>query len=268
VMCALDRDPNERFQTAEEMRVALEKWIFASGGTSVHDLSRLMKSWFPSDHVQWQRAARLALDMQESDPPIEVAFPNLAAGKSSHSRTGTSRPDGAGSGPNSRVDWSSRLVNSGAPTPPPIGLPELRPKPWRRLAIPLVLAAAVAAGLFLYRSLSLSKPADVTVTEPKPAAGPVRPTVETLPAAAAAQPATASEAAPKVDNQAEATRPHEHEPSATEESAPRRRHPYSAERRVLLREREEYPAPTGRRTSSYEDKNTTRKTKEFRPNPF
>jgi serine/threonine protein kinase len=251
VMCALDRDPNERFQTAEEMRVALERWIFASGGTSAHDLSRLMKSWFPSDHVQWQRAARLALDMQESDPPIEVAFPNLASGKSSHSRTGTSRPD-----------------DSGAPTPPPVELPELRPKSWRRVAIPLVLAAAVAGGLLVYRSLSPSKPTDVTVTEPKPAGGPVRPTVETLPAAAATHPATASEIAPKVENPAETTRPHEHEPGSSEEAAPRRRHSYSAEKRALLRERDEYPVPMGKRSNPYEDKNTTKKTKEFRPNPF
>ncbi|HEX7599804.1 MAG TPA: serine/threonine-protein kinase, partial [Polyangia bacterium] len=143
---AIARDRDERFQSAEEMRIALEKWIFSSGGASTHDLSALMKSWFPSDYLQWQRAARLALDMQESDPPIDVAFPNLAASRSGHSRTGTGRLEGAGSGPRLRWDSSSRAYQAQPISLPSLEVPDLRPKFWRKAAIPLVLVIALLAG--------------------------------------------------------------------------------------------------------------------------
>ena len=130
------RNVDERFQTADEMRIALEQWIFSSGGASAHDLSALMKSWFPSDHLQWQRAARLALDMQESDPPIEVSFPNLAASRTGHSRTGASRLEGSGSVHKSRTESSNRTA---WPLPVPTSIekvPDLRPKFFRRLCHP------------------------------------------------------------------------------------------------------------------------------------
>jgi serine/threonine-protein kinase len=265
VMCALDRNPAERFQTAEEMRIVLEKWIFASGGTSTHDLSALMKSWFPSDCAQWQRAARLALDMQESDPPIDVAFPSLAPSRSGHSRTGTSRPEGSGSGPRSGPQPAILAPGSGMFLPPPLPLPTPRPGPWRRIAILAALAAAVGGGLYLYHRLSQDKLAKGT--EPQPASGPIRPTVETLPTAPAPEPAARNEGA--TDNRAEPAQPQNQEQGSSAESGSRRRHSSSAERRALQREQEEDTTPTGRRINPYEDRNTaTKKTKEFRPNPF
>ncbi len=257
VMCALDRNPNERFQTAEEMRIALDKWVFAFGGTSTHDLSVLMKSWFPSDHSQWQRAARLALDMQESDPPIDVAFPNLAAGRSSHSRTGSSRPDGSGSGPKSRTDSLGRLVPSGVTGPltaPPLAPPS---KGWLWIALPFA-ALAIGGGLLAYRYLS--KPV-ATQTESKSAQGPVRPTVEILPVAPRAKATDSTESASAATSHGgEAVRPHE--PGTTDEVAARKKHASRA------REHEEEAAQTGRRSNPYQDKPVAKKPKEFRPNPF
>jgi len=173
---ALARDLDERFQTAEEMRIALERWIFASGGSSTHDLASLMKAWFPSDHVQWQRAARLALDMQESDPPIDMAFPELAASRAGGSRTGTSHPGSSGSGNRSHLDLSGR-VPSGMMQMPRVGTGE-RPLPRHRgfLVFVVLLAAAVLGGLFWYTRKPPEPPVVLPAETPVP-----RPTVEILP---------------------------------------------------------------------------------------
>ncbi len=184
---ALARDLDERFQTAEEMRVALEHWVFAEGGTSSHDLAVLMKSWFANDYVQWQQAARLALDMQESDPPMDVSFPNLSGTKSGHSRTGSSVPGTAGTGPSMRWDQGSQSFRRQLtlPLPAPI-LVAARPKLRRRIAIPLVIVLGTLAGVLAYRLLMrVQTPASPPPLSPatKVTAQPqVLPTVETLPA--------------------------------------------------------------------------------------
>jgi eukaryotic-like serine/threonine-protein kinase len=272
VMCALDRNPNERFQTAEEMRVALEKWIFAVAGTSTHDLSRLMKSWFPTDYAQWQRAARLALDMQESDPPIEITFPSLSSGRSGQSQTGSSRPDGVGSGPISRSNSGSRPGIGGMVAPPALDSLVPRRKPWRSLGILLVLAATIGGGVVAYLHFLRDRPVETKVTESKSATGPVRPTVEAIPAAPSPAPKVvpAGEAPPTDPNPAsEPAQPREKETGSTEESpSTRKRHSSSAERRAQQREREEPIVPMIRHVNPYEDKSKVKKTRELRPNPF
>jgi serine/threonine-protein kinase len=273
IMCALDRSPNERFQTAEEMRIALEKWIFASGGTSAHDLSRLMKSWFPKDHLQWQRATRLALDMQESDPPIDVAFPNLAS-RTGHSRTGTSRPEGSGSGPKSPMDLVSSASGSVGGLPQPLAEAlALRPKAGRHVAILIAVALAIGGGVLGYQYLSQNHLLP-TLTTPTPAdnkavGGPVRPTVEILPAPASGTQRTTSTANEPAGAGpgGDVARTHE-APASTEESAPKKKHTSSAEKRAIMREREQSEASTVNRPTPYEDKASAKKTKEFRPNPF
>jgi serine/threonine protein kinase len=173
------RNIDERFQDAEEMRIALERWVFSSGGASTHDLASLMKAWFPAEHVQWQRAARLALDMQESDPPIEVAFPNLSTGKTGHSRTGA----GSGSGPRLPGDSGNR-----ASRPPSVSIPlpaaSAPPAKARlRFAVPVAIALSLLGLVVLIVGLSSRKAA--VAPEPKPAAA-VRPMVEILPTVAGA----------------------------------------------------------------------------------
>jgi serine/threonine-protein kinase len=272
IMCALDRNPDERFQTAEEMRVALDKWNFAAGGTSTHDISQLMKAWFPSDHQQWQRAARLALDMQESDPPIDVAFPNLAS-RSAHSRTGTSRPDGLGSGPKSHTgpllggDISLPLVQP----PPP------RPKTLRNLAIAIALGGAAAGGVYGYKSYQAQENAARASQQPlRPDKGDgrsgsaVRPTVEVLPAAASAPHAAPSEGATAgTARGSEPSQPHDVANAGEEAAAAKKKHAASVEKRAIMREREQAEAAiVGKRPNPYEDKSAGKKIKEFRPNPF
>lgn len=269
IMCALDRNPEERFQTAEEMRVALDKWNFAAGGTSTHDISQLMKSWFPSDHQQWQRAARLALDMQESDPPIDVAFPNLAS-RSAHSRTGTSRPDGLGSGPKSHTgpllggDISLPLVQP----PPP------RPKTLRNFAIAIALGGAAAGGVYGYNYYRAQENAARASQQPLRhddgrSGGAVRPTVEVLPAPAAAPHAAQTESATAGSARGpEPSQPHDVASAAEEAAAAKKKHAAAAEKRAIMREREQAETIVGKRPNPYEDKSAGKKTKEFRPNPF
>ena len=264
---AVARNVEERFQTAEEMRIALEKWVFSSGGASTHDLSVLMKSWFPSDHLQWQRAARLALDMQESDPPIDVAFPNLAANKTGHSRTGSNRPEGSGSAPKVRTESSHRSA-------PPLTLPatiqdaqDLRPKTLRKvattLAILLALAGAGGAGYYYYY-LGPAKKAAMETSEPKPVA-PARPMVETLPAAPVAPANTVP--APHVG---EIPRPQGEAPPAADEntSGKRKIRSTSSEKRAILRSESGYQSGSSKRPNPFDEKSAVKKNKDPRPNPF
>jgi serine/threonine-protein kinase len=259
---ALARDLDERFQTAEEMRIALERWVFASGGASTHDLSVLMKSWFPSDHLQWQRAARLALDMQESDPPIDMAFPDLASARGLGSKTGTSHPGTSGSGNRNRPDAFVRGVSSQINPMPGMPVTEGPPQSKRFAvifsAIVLFVAAAVAVVLFALPP----KPAPTPVSVPQ-VAPPVRPKVEILPAAGT----------PTGENRAAETSGRESSPthvggpaSTPETGAADERNPpgkkrirgTSSEKRAILRQ------DGGRRRGSSDSK----KEKSLRPNPF
>jgi eukaryotic-like serine/threonine-protein kinase len=187
---ALERDLDERFQTAEEMRVALERWIFASGGSSTHDLSVLMKAWFPSDHVQWQRAARLALDMQESDPPIDMAFPDLAASKAAGSRTGASRPGSSGSGKRGHPDGFHRTSQIMPMPGTDLAAPRRRGRAFLMITAGLVVAAAVLVAIFFSTQTPPAPPVVVPAATPS-----VHPRVEILPSAPAVPGASHGQAA-------------------------------------------------------------------------
>jgi len=252
---SVTRNIDERFQDAEEMRMALERWVFSCGGASTHDLASMMKAWFPAEHVQWQRAARLALDMQESDPPIEVAFPNLSTGKTSHSRTGA----GSGSGPRLPVD-SSRSFR---PLSVSVPLPEAAPPPAKsapRFAVPvgitlsLVGVAALVVAFWGHQSVAPPAP------EAKPAAA-VRPTVEILPAVPGAQvdptapePTIAPKSAPAPQEPGSVlAAPRDPEPTAG-----KKKPTSEAEKRAILRI---HPRSKTHSRSTINSKNP-------RPNPF
>jgi serine/threonine protein kinase len=262
---ALERDLNERFQTAEEMRIALERWIFAAGGASTHDLSSLMKSWFPSDHLQWQRAARLALDMQESDPPIEMAFPDLASGKSGGSKTGTSRPGSSGSGNRNRPELTNRGVTSQIIPMGSMPATGQASSPRRRAAIAGMIAVAIAAAIGL-GVLFLGKPApEPTTVTPQPT-GPVRPTVEILPMPRGpGGEGTASEgtgAGVSPTHVADTPRPQSQELAAPDDkglSGKKKNRGTSGEKHGIL---------SGGRSNKHTNAADGKKSKDLRPNPF
>ena len=285
---ALARNLNERFQTAEEMRIALEQWVFSSGGTSTHELSALMKGWFPKDFAQWQRAARLALDMQETDGPIDVAFPDLAASRSGHSRTGTSHPKTAGSGQRLRWESTSRMLKS--QTVPPATGPalEARAKP-RRWVLPVVISFGVVAAV-LAIALYFGKIAAHSPVPQVEAVSPAHPRIETLPSvealpnpavapsAAKAGPGTPSThtgetaKAEKRDGKRDDERDDEREASQEHGEArgvaKKKNRTTSAEKRAILRHQDEAESSANPGDTPYNDGSSGGKNKKIRPNPF
>jgi serine/threonine protein kinase len=268
---ALERDLGERFQTAEEMRIALERWVFASGGASSHDLSSLMKSWFPSDHLQWQRAARLALDMQESDPPIEMAFPDLASGKSGASKTGTSRPGSSGSGNRNRPDAAGRGVTSQIIPMPGMPATEGQSRPKRTIVVVSAIALAIAAAVLVVVLLSTEKPPAPPIVVPQPAPT-VRPTVEILPSAHGP---SGESAAGNSNAQTRQPPPHvgespqaqTQESGASEERNPagkKRIRGTSGEKRAILLQDGESTGKSGK----HRTRSSGKPGKDLRPNPF
>jgi serine/threonine-protein kinase len=183
VMRALSRDRARRYQTAEEMRIDLDHFVFKSGGASTRDLATTMKKWFAVDYTQWQTAARVALDMRESDPPIEIMFPDLMSGRGTGSR---SLPQLKITGSSVRSipvaatwDTSSKII-----TPPPEPVPPLVlvPKKKRRnLIIAGAATAAVALGLVGSMLLgSSNKPVDSPAVPATMQTEPTKPRIEAL----------------------------------------------------------------------------------------
>jgi serine/threonine protein kinase len=66
VMRALEKDPANRFQNAEEMALALERHAFASEGFSPKQIATKMKTLFGSDYARWKRTVATAMDLDGS----------------------------------------------------------------------------------------------------------------------------------------------------------------------------------------------------------
>jgi len=264
VKLALARDLDERFQTAEEMRIALEQWMFSAGGTSSHELSALMKEWFPNDFAQWQRAARLALDMEDSASPMDMSFPDLTGSKSGPLGTGSRPATGV-----SKIYWESpsRVVpaQAGAPLSLPVILARLAK--YKRFLLPiasLLVLATAWLGIAAYagrKTLPPVSPAPDSMT-------PSRPRIEILPRESLPQPdpsqagSDASEAREPTQNRGKAPAPEKGT------GAKRKNRTTSAEKRAILHEQSEAkPASPSRRSPS---PNSPRggKSKKFLPNPF
>lgn len=63
VMKALEREPEDRYQSAEEMALALERHAFASEGFSPAQLATTMKTLFAADFARWRRTVAAAMDL-------------------------------------------------------------------------------------------------------------------------------------------------------------------------------------------------------------
>ena len=63
VMRALKKRREERFQTAQELALALERYAFASEGFSPLQLATYMKGLFATEFTQWKKTVSSALDM-------------------------------------------------------------------------------------------------------------------------------------------------------------------------------------------------------------
>jgi hypothetical protein len=67
-MRALHKRREERFQTAQEMALALERYAFASEGFSPLQLATYMKGLFDTEYAQWKKTVSSALEMESNSP--------------------------------------------------------------------------------------------------------------------------------------------------------------------------------------------------------
>jgi serine/threonine protein kinase len=65
VMKALCRDPAGRYQSAQELSQALERFAFQGDGCSTGDVAELMKRYFGGERARWATTTRLALEMAD-----------------------------------------------------------------------------------------------------------------------------------------------------------------------------------------------------------
>lgn len=69
-MKALNRDPEQRFQSALELALALERHIGQAGGASTSHLGALMRDYFATDQADWKNLVRTAHELEETSQPI------------------------------------------------------------------------------------------------------------------------------------------------------------------------------------------------------
>jgi serine/threonine-protein kinase len=68
LMKALERDPDARFQSADEMALALERHAFASEGFNPTQIATAMKTLFAADFARWRRTVSAAMDLGSKKP--------------------------------------------------------------------------------------------------------------------------------------------------------------------------------------------------------
>jgi eukaryotic-like serine/threonine-protein kinase len=126
VVRALQKRREDRFQTAQEMALALERYAFASEGFSPLQLATYMKGLFDAEFVQWKKTVSSALEMEAKPtgpqsgtrfpiikPDLPTRGPTVAlrrGGSSSQVRAGLPGSDGQGRDPTTdlRTDAPSR----------------------------------------------------------------------------------------------------------------------------------------------------------------
>ncbi|MBC8133817.1 MAG: hypothetical protein H7X95_12605 [Deltaproteobacteria bacterium] len=64
VMRALQKSPGDRFQTAQEMALALERYAFASQGFNPVQLAVTMKGLFAGDFARWKRTVAASKELE------------------------------------------------------------------------------------------------------------------------------------------------------------------------------------------------------------
>jgi serine/threonine protein kinase len=135
IVRALQKKREDRFQTAQEMAMVLERYAFAAESFSPLQLATYLKDLFDTEFVQWKKTVSSALDIEAKPsgsqsgtgfpvikPDLETRGPTVALrkGSSSQIRLGVPGSDDAGRDPTTalrpdaptRRDWI--WVGSGA----------------------------------------------------------------------------------------------------------------------------------------------------------
>ena len=153
-------------------------------------------------------------------------------------------------------------------------VPDLRPKFWRRLAFPMVVALTLLAlGGVVYYYQTYYQNSRKALVQPTPEANattPVRPMVETLPTVAGTDHAATNNGKAS-QHVGETPRPQERESdnSADEASSGKRKNRgTSGEKRAILRQENGNEGGPSKRSNPFADKPAVKKDHSPRPNPF
>jgi serine/threonine protein kinase len=114
---ALQKRREDRFQTAQEMALALERYAFASEGFSPLQLAAYLKQLFDADFAQWKKTVSSALDI-EAKPGGTVSgarFPIIKPDLATRGPTVALRP-GSGSSLSDGLGRESTDLRSSVPT--------------------------------------------------------------------------------------------------------------------------------------------------------
>ena len=181
IVRALQKRREDRFQTAQEMAMALERYAFSQEGFSPLQLANYVKDLFETDLAQWKKTVSSALDIEVKpgamakdsgrfpvlNPDLPTRGPTVALrpGSSSQVRPGLPGSDGAGRTPTTDL-------GAGAPT--------------RRDWIWIGSGIAAMALIGLAGSIVLSRPrvARPALPPPAPAQWQATPPVPTPPSTA------------------------------------------------------------------------------------
>jgi serine/threonine-protein kinase len=267
IMRALEKRRDDRFQSAQEMALALERYAFASEGFSPLQLASYVKGLFDVEFAQWKRTVSSALDIEarpgvttQSGTRFPVIKPDLPTRGTVALRPGQSSSQirqGLGEGPRevttdlrtdapTRRDWM--WIGSGLATLVVIALVGalLLSKPRAGVAVPVPATPPAAPAQW-----QGTPPVPTPPSTPAPVApAPVPPAPPTT--SATAEPTPTPEPALRSSVAAEPERTKAHAPS--EAAAPNRGHG----------DRTKLRARTGKRAPAQAPSVPS----DHRPNPF
>ncbi len=233
-MRALRKRRDGRFQSAQEMAMALEQYAFSQPGFSPSTLANYMKGLFASESLQWRRTATAALDMEvehltdehhpsvtalNAEPTTMALRPGAASGVSWELRAGSDARSHGALSPARPEEERSRASAASVAT-------DRGDRLWVYGGLGVLVAVAAAAAVILARPAWLShspgnqKPPAVTASAPAaPLSSAVAPApaveppaaAPAAPAAAVGTPATPAAVAPS---------PSEPSPVPTDHDAP------------------------------------------------
>ncbi|HVU49934.1 MAG TPA: serine/threonine-protein kinase [Polyangia bacterium] len=204
IVRALQKRREDRFQTAQEMAMALERYAFSQEGFSPLQLANYVKELFDTDLAQWKKTVSSALDIEVKpgalakdsgrfpviNPDLPTRGPTVALRPGSSSQVRPYAPGSDGSGREPTTD-----LGAGAPT--------RRDWIWIGSGVAAVALIALAGSVVLSRprvarpALPPPAPAQWQGTPPPPtppSMSPPAPAVEPVPRA---ETASAAEVAPK-----------------------------------------------------------------------
>jgi len=195
IVRALQKKREDRFQTAQEMAIALERYAFSAEGFSPLQLTSYVKDLFETEFAQWKKTVSSALDI-EARPGVGTTqsganFPVIKPDLQTRGPTVALRRGGSSS--------QVRLGSDGALRDPTTDLttdaPTRRDRIWVGSGV-AALALIAVAGVFV-----LSKPQATLPPPMLPAAAPTRwqgtPPVPTPPSVAPVVPVPSASPAPE-----------------------------------------------------------------------